>query len=234
MWAYADGVRAGPNKVKCEDAAACVQSGDRLVLVLCDGAGSADHGGEGAALAARIASYHLLDGKPMDTLVEAILEAISGAAREAKADMADYACTLLGVVLDQASAVYFQLGDGGIVVSSSGVIRSPIEAHQSEFANTTWFVTMPGAAAQLRTRREESPDAVALFSDGLQYLVYDVAHRRPHVPFFTRAFDVIRCLQPGRQDKVAAWIDALLESDPVRTRTDDDTSLILAGRVIEP
>lgn len=234
MWAFADGVRAGPNKSKCEDAVACVQAGNRLVLVLCDGAGSAEHGGEGAALAARIAGYHLLDNKPMETLVEAILEAVTGAAREAKADLADFACTLLGVVLEADSAVYFQLGDGGIVVLTAGEVRSPIEAHQSEFANTTWFVTMAGAAAQLRVHKEDAPDAVAIFSDGLQYLVYDVAHRRPHVPFFTRAFEVIRCLQPGRQDKVSAWIDTLLESEPVRTRTDDDTSLILAGRVIEP
>lgn len=236
MWSFADGVRPAPHKSVSEDAVATLLVGDVLIAVLADGAGSATLGGEGARIAVRVAVdfFGEQGATPqIHDMVRAVSDRLQQEAKSRRAQVSDLACTLLGAVLGPSGGWVFQLGDGGIVLHDDRGMRSALRAQTGEYANTTWFVTMPDAARHVQVAAIPTPHSIALFSDGLQYLVLDHVREVPHEPFFQRAFGVVNSPSAGRNEGACAWIDTMLASDLVRARTDDDTSLILASRVVE-
>jgi hypothetical protein len=236
MWSFADGVRPAPHKSVSEDAVATRLVGDVLIAVLADGAGSATLGGEGARIAVQVAVDVLSEHAQTPQIHEMVRTVAARLQQEAKTrsvNVSDLACTLLGAVLGPSGGWVFQLGDGGIVLQDERGMRSALRAQTGEFANTTWFVTMPDAERHVQVASIPVPNAIALFSDGLQYLVLDHVREVPHEPFFHRAFGVVHSSTAGRNEGASAWIDTMLASDLVRARTDDDTSLILASRVAE-
>ncbi len=152
--------------------AGSVQIGDReyFIGLVADGAGSTTDGGRGAELACGCMYDRIIDALRKDGDVSAITDeevrdwvTATHAAIAAEADTRgkqprDYACTLLGAMAGQGHTLFFQVGDGAIVVSTDGGEYETIFwPEQGEYANTTFFVTDDGFSGHLDIRRKRGP-----------------------------------------------------------------------------
>ena len=121
-----------------------------------------------------------------------------------------------------------QVGDGIAVIKVGDTYAVALKPHDSETLNTTTFVTSQDARAKLLVSRiNKQIDAFFLMSDGMQHLVIDTRSTQPHVPFFESLNSKLSELSP---EECSAWIDSVLASRQVTSRTDDDTSLLIARR----
>jgi hypothetical protein len=215
------------------------------MAALADGAGSAERAEVGAALAtslfADIVFEAFDDGASLGSFVETLRYAI-GEARLAlhlkagRDDRAvdDYASTLLAAILSPAGGAVGQIGDGAVVISDASNGWCPVHwPDHGEYANTTTFLTQTDALDTLRVASfDASVKRLAMFSDGLERLVLDFQNRTAHSPFFDGVFSRLNTsIGSGHFVEVSNSLSALLTSDRVNARTDDDKSLLCAALV---
>jgi hypothetical protein len=254
-WRYAFASTAGTAHTRrglpCQDASVCqlVPAGDGppvLVALAADGAGSASR----AEIGAQLACAFLLDEIRTFLAAGAALsdlsrEVVAGLLRElqsrigAQADAEgltprDFAATLVAAVLGASEAIFFQVGDGAIVVSSP----EDAEAYSwvfwpasGEYENTTFFLTDGEVERHLSWERSERPlDQLALFTDGLQRLALHFQSRTAHAPFFRSKLRVLENAADAAPETLSNQLARFLASPEVDARTDDDKTLILATR----
>jgi len=251
-WAYASAAQAGPGKERVQDACA-IRSFDRtLVLAVSDGAGSAPLSHIGATVASRTFSEQANPLVPSlvgsggtgfwteedafkwaSTLVERIAEAIRAVAEQEERPIAEYAATLVGVVISPEGSLFVQVGDGIAVFRKGDQLEVAIQPEEAEFVNSTYFLTDANVQDHIQLRVIEGPlDEVALLTDGLQPLVLAGADAIPHERFFETVFRNIRS-EAGEDSTASAWLASMLASDLVTSRTDDDTSIVAAVRTAD-
>ncbi|KAK43925.1 MULTISPECIES: PP2C family serine/threonine-protein phosphatase [Burkholderiaceae] len=212
----------------------------RLVCLLSDGAGSARFAAKGADLACSTAltaiehtfkTTNHIDGSAVEGWICAVRAAVTAAANESDATSRDYACTLLGAVLGPESSVFFQIGDGAIVVASEDVQGVVFWPEAGRYANMTNFVTDDDSLMHLQIAVTSSPAAeLALFSDGLQRLALTYESQTPYSPFFDPMFFVLRRKSLSECEALTVQLAQFLDSKQVNERTDDDKTLVLATR----
>lgn len=261
MWRFALARATGTSHLRvggaCQDQVGCLvvpargwargsgAGSEFLVSALADGAGSAANGGVGAAVAVRSVLDQLGQdlGSGGDEVVGRVRAAAIGA-REAVLAQAEtegddprsYATTLLVAVAGPDGGAAVQIGDGVIVAGSEDEgWRWVFWPQRGEFANSTRFLTDPGAVEAFElTAFEEAPQDLALMSDGLEPLALHYATRAVHEPFFRGLFGPLAGDAPrdggAEAGRLSASLAGFLDSDRVRARTDDDLSLILATR----
>lgn len=221
-----------------------------LVAAVADGAGSASMGLQGAktATAACVHAAVALLQEAVEQYQPPQLEhvarqAILGAqeevlkqAQEEQGDPRDYASTLLVVISDGQRTAAAQIGDGAVVAGTqSGGYEVITKPDRAEYANETTFITSNGATDKLQpTVREEGPTVqIAMFTDGIQNLALRQGQGEPvaHEPFFTAIFDWL--MNQTDEDAAQSSLAKFLAGDRVRSRTNDDTTLLLAT-LIQP
>jgi hypothetical protein len=226
-----------------------VQIADRefFIGLVADGAGSTTDGGKGADIACGRAWESIIDTlrndgdlSPVtdDTIrlwIAAARDAIAAEAACSGKRLKDYACTFLGVVAGPDHALFFQVGDGAIVVSTgSGEYETIFWPEQGEYANTTFFVTDDDFFGHLDIRHADSaPGEIALFTDGLQTLALSFALKNAHAGFFRPLFSALRQHPDTGFMDFSRQLAAFLTRDDVSARSDDDKTLVLAVRVQE-
>jgi hypothetical protein len=221
------------------------KSGEVLVAIVSDGAGSATHSEQGSLKAVETArkliSEHLKEG-PVGSIARehavswilAIQDAISGLAAINGATLSEFACTLLIAIIGAEAAVFAQVGDGAMVISTTDNDWSHVFWPQhGEFANMTNFVTSQNVVEVLDFEViNQHIDRLASFSDGIENLVLHQASRSAHAPFFnSMIIPVQRLEKAGLDGQLSISLGKYLSSEAVCERTDDDKSLILATRV---
>ena len=77
-------------------------------------------------------------------------------------------------------------------------------------------------------------DEVAVFSDGIERLVLDMANKEVHSPAFKPIFEWLSGIEPDRTGEPSKALLAYLASDHVNRRTDDDKTLVMATRALPP
>jgi hypothetical protein len=219
---------------------------EHLYCFVSDGAGSSPKGGEGAEITCEWAlqyfkeSMHEFDGDvPIYELVESIIAEINRVAVIENHDPKDFACTLIGIIVNDTFCKCFQIGDGGIVIGNS---LNEIGLHivfwpdSGEYANTTNFVTDENAIGNLRIKSfEYLPDKIAIFTDGLQRLCLEYEKKIVHSPFFEKMFEAIRNkTNKDELERLNVKLEEFLESPQVNSRTDDDKTLVLSLRTDFP
>jgi hypothetical protein len=212
-----------------------------LAAVISDGAGSTQFGGQGAALICRTISecarihFSKNGAMPGDSdiwsWVDETRDRIASVANRRATELRQFAATLVSVVASDSETLILHVGDGAAVLRVGGEWIVPSWPANGEYASTTYFVT-DEPSPQLRiTRLSESPDAIAVFSDGMERLALDFSSQRAHAPFFDGIFKPIWPIsQPGRVLALNAALHNFLDGPDVNNRTDDDKSLILAVR----
>jgi hypothetical protein len=237
----------------CQDAGGCrivTDTSDRRVLlaIASDGAGSASRSLDGATLTVSRFLQDFGDSVRQFGLAEITREFVQNwmsrlrAEIKDRADAADlsareFACTVLGAVVGEHRAAFFQIGDGAIVVSNRaepddyGWVFWP---QHGEFANQTNFVTQDNALDVCEFELEERCiDEIAVFTDGIERLVLDLQEKTAHAPFFRTLFGWLVKTDPATVDAEipnSQVITQYLASKPINDRTDDDKTLILASR----
>jgi hypothetical protein len=212
---------------------------DLLIVAVADGAGSAPSAatGSGVAVAAAVASLHAqLSGWPRlgpgegrhavcGAMVTARTALEQRASREGIA-IGDLATTLLLAVVSADELVVAAIGDGAVIGrDAAGQLSSVAPVERGEYVNETVFVTSDGWSEALRLVSVPAPAALAVCTDGIELLAIETASGRPHPPFFDPMFDYA-----STPDASPAELAAFLASERVRSRTDDDCTLVLAVR----
>jgi len=215
-----------------------------MVLAVSDGAGTAALAEVGAALVCdtfgRLVAAYVGQGGRVGTIGRPLVERwITGViyrlelhARQTRAAVEDYACTLLAAAVGEREAMFVQIGDGAIVLSAGEGWKHVFWPQHGEFANTTNFVTsahrFEALELEVSNRRVEE---LAIFTDGLEHLVLQKAAKAVHAPFFESMFPAVRrSIASGVDAELSRALGGYLSSAPVNDRTDDDKTLILASR----
>lgn len=229
----------------CQDASGAQELiiEDHSVMVACvsDGAGSALRGDVGATTACgelvRIVErdgWRLFDDEQCREQLaggwcRAIRSAIEGKAAELAAPIRQLACTLLGAVIMEESAIFFQIGDGAIVIPDEENYAAVFWPQSGEYANTTNFLTDEDYSLNLGVAlHEKRVDELAMFSDGIERLALRFSDRSVHSPFLKPLFATVS--EAGNHSVLQGALLKFLDSDAINERTDDDKTLLLAVR----
>lgn len=248
LWRYAAGQATGSAHEKlgkpCQDRFACttVDANATLIAVVADGAGTAEQAHIGAEIAVTtVSSIAQLAARAGRRDFPDVLREGATLARqrllEAAADRQlaprDLACTLLAVIVAPMGAAALQIGDGVIVVADKPLSwRWVFWPQKGEYANTTYFLSDERALerAEVQALNDDVLD-VALMSDGLEQLAVQFASRKAHDPFFRSVLAPLHAeAGDGESARLSQGLATMLASPPVRQRTDDDASLVIATR----
>lgn len=251
MWRFAGATATGVAHLKIgmpgQDRWRCLaHSGDTLISVVADGAGSAAR----AELGAEIATDTVVDvivrsissgqGTSAEVLASAALEAreaVLAAARREGMPGRELASTLLAVVIGPAGGAALQIGDGVIVVTESGEDWSWVFWPQrGEYANTTRFLTDDDALSFLQVETFAGRiQNVALMTDGIEHLALHQASRAAHGPFFNALFaPLLTADGAGEITPLSGALEAFLVSPEITSRADDDVTFVMATRHSRP
>lgn len=212
-----------------------------VLLAAADGAGTAERSDEGARTAVRAAIAQLAgddpaadpEGRLRAALDSARLALSTRARREGRAAR-HYACTLLLAVIGPRSVAGLQLGDGAVVVrEAGGGLRRLTQPWPARFAGETVFLTSSGAQEQadFAVAPVSGLAGIALLTDGLEHVATNMESGEPFPPFFLPLFDFTAGITDGvGQADRTAGLARLLGSERIRSRTHDDTTLLLAAR----
>jgi muconolactone delta-isomerase len=253
MWRFVSAREIGSSHQKvglpCQDRCDCrVLPNGILIAAVADGAGSAEFAEIGAEIAVSRLMAELssrLIGDPPDDLCGVLRQCALIARRDIIQEAEtrfksprELASTLLAVVVTPVGGAALQIGDGVIVIRAydddgwSWVFWP----QRGEYANTTNFLVEDDA--ELKLEVSSLPGIVtdiALSSDGLEPLALHYASKAVHSPFFDGMFaPLVNSKAIGPQTTLETALGNFLRSEKVRSRTDDDISLVLASRRTTP
>jgi hypothetical protein len=118
--------------------------------------------------------------------------------------------------------VYAQIGDGI-------AFQYVFWPESGEFNNITYFVTDQDALTHLQvTCHDGPPQAIALFSDGIEQVLLRFQNQTVRSDIFTILFKRFEGEATGYSASVATQLDEFLRSPAVLARIYDDRTLILA------
>ncbi len=216
-----------------------------LVAAVADGAGSAALGKIGAIVASQTAveTIRLKLAQPqapeddkgwqllLNNALVAAKTAVEAEAVACQMTARDLATTLIIVVATPKLIASAQVGDGVAVASDSqGNLIALTAPQRGEYANETTFLVSPNALETAQVNLWHGATAnIAVLSDGLQMLALEMTDGKPHVPFFSPLFHFMADVTNETEAK--EQLVALLRSERIQKRTDDDLTLLLATLV---
>ena len=218
-----------------------VLPGGELLAAVSDGAGTAAHSQEGACLAVEwaLAGLEALWQRcPPDDeagwqaaitgLYAEIHQKLVDFAEAAGAPLRAYAATLTCALAADEWLVVGQIGDGAAVAETlDGSLFLAARPQRSEYANETYFLTLPEAVRYTVVYAALQPvQALALTTDGLLRLALKLPEYEPLPKFFHPLFSFAR--EAADEVRAQAELADFLASERVCSRTDDDKTLLLA------
>jgi hypothetical protein len=211
-----------------------------LIVCVGDGAGSAKYSAIGSSIACdTILEYateflkgqDLADLRHDDVLIwcDDFRRRIKLEAEQSGCTTRDFATTLCTAIINIDIAVFFQIGDGCIILGNGPVYGVVFWPQSGEYANATNFLTGDDYDKKLEFVSTTCRfDKLAVMTDGLERLALKFDIQTPHVPFFDPLFRALQASKdlPGLNDGLRSF----LGSDSIHNRTDDDKTLVLATR----
>ena len=254
--AYASTIGTSHEKTgsPCQDACRCriVQATDGEEIffgIASDGAGSASRSEVASALAVEMFlekfsqqiksenDIRLINKDYVLELLEEVKTQIFIRAKSESLNPKEFACTILGAIVGQNNSIFFQVGDGAIVISESasndyGWVFWP---QHGEFANQTNFIVqdnLPEILAFDCVNRSIS--RIALFTDGIERLVLDFSDKSVYPPSLNSIFEWLQNNPHSTStESQSPALTAFLNSSFINSRTDDDKSLVMGARMVD-
>jgi hypothetical protein len=251
-WLIAQASVVGTGHVKsglpCQDAsvARVTDSGEWLVVVVSDGAGTAKRSDEGAELVATHFFESLLSLSRQferrapgqwvnDFVIARVLEARESLRQKAQADViSDFHCTLVACLLGPSGGFAIHLGDGAIFGGCSDQSRLNTTGNffisypeNGEYANETFFITEGDWVRHLRITPMPPMDWIYACTDGGTAFALE-GDKEPREGFI---FPVLnKVLQQSTQTKRNEALIAILTDSLADKVTADDKTIVLACR----
>lgn len=215
-----------------------------LLACVADGAGSSKYSDEGSSIACNAILENAVsffndrksfEGLKYDDIIawcEDARNRLRAGAEVHGCEIRELATTLCVAIVAQEYSYFFQIGDGAIVAKKSGAYGVVFWPQSGEYANTTNFLT----AAEYKQHLvfwESGTDFtdLAVMTDGLERLALQFDNQTPHSPFFHPLFDALR--SSSDLTKLSEELLNFLDSDSVKSKSDDDKTIILASRISE-
>ncbi len=234
----------------CQDASVIKvdPSGEWMIVVVSDGAGTATRAEEGSALVVDIFSRALLElsselvtRKPgnwiNDFVIEKVLEVRRVLRKKANSDdIRDFNCTLVACLLGPNGGFSIHIGDGAVfggkVVSGQPLLHDLSDEHlfisppeNGEYTNETYFVTESDWVKHLRITRMPSLDWIFACTDGGTALAL-VSDKEPKAGFVAPTLkEVLQQLSIPDRD---AKLKEILEDPKADKTTGDDKTIVIA------
>ena len=227
---------AAANQDACRSYAA--PDGRLLAAAVGDGAGTAPNGAQGAktAVYAAVRSIAHLGAVLPSLALPAILRAamvvaagnVHFVARRQQRPAREYAATVALLISREGETAISQLGDSVCLLeTTTDGWQLPLPPHRGEYANETRFITDADALSQAQySVVYRNVKRVMLCTDGVLDLITSRRDRRPHQPYFAGAFGWLA--QQDDAGAASAKLADLLRSPQVRSRTDDDCTILQA------
>lgn len=247
-WRWAAASQIGTSHIRLgnrkQDAYACFEPVPGILCaVVCDGAGSAQFGGEGASVICRSlvqglrSHFRLTEELPSDefiwSLIDQARDILELAAKKRDVLRREFASTLLLAIASNHEALTVHVGDGAIVArDTKGYWRALSWPENGEYASTTYFITDDPSPRARIVHRGDAFDALSVFSDGIEDLALDQKAQAAYEPFFRSMLKPLDAsTEVGRSVGLSIALADFLVSERVCERTDDDKTLILASRL---
>lgn len=259
-WLYAFASVAGNSHLisgcACQDSCICEvlnlkNNEEVLIAIVSDGAGSAKYSEIGSRLICNILKEEIISffNKGLSirdisreitvSWIVSFQEEVFNIAKDNSANIKDYACTLVGAIVGLHEEVYFQIGDGAIVVLprySQEEYKCIFWPQRGEYENTTFFATNRASVDRCLEFKMSSSEKdeianIAIFTDGLQHLGLQYKSQRPFTGFFQPLFRNLSFLKHRNCDEISDLLQVFLDSDRINNKTDDDKTLIVAVRL---
>ena len=223
-----------------------------LVAAVSDGAGSAPKSqlGSSAAVlhAVNVTTDELVHNAPLEAALRSGFEAAMAAIhriaqRDRHHDVSGYHATLVLTAWTPDGIAAIQVGDGAAIVTTPDGPKMLTVPQQGEYANETYFITMPQATDIAFFNHTDEADGLIIFTDGLQKQAVDFAHKRPHTEFINDAITASahEPAQPQSSIRSSSWssiqssADLLLQEwlskEQVAENNSDDSTIIVASRI---
>lgn len=238
----ATGAHHAGQRLPCQDALSYGRSGQWVIAVVCDGAGSARYGDFGAGHAAEsivrelslipdMAPRGIRDAE--NFWHKAIITAIGSTRLQLKKKMtegsdnlSDYHATVVGAVAGPDYGLFFHIGDG----AGFAMTRRCWEAvavsrpENGEYADQTFFYTMDNWRDHLRLTFFNAAEVITLMSDGAMAFVADKHLNGPDPKFIA---PVIRYLDSVDERTGNTALAHTLDSAQTHAITGDDKTLLI-------
>ena len=231
----------------CEDSVSykIISKEEQEVLICCvsDGAGSAKYAADASSHVTRrilelaaadvTADMEIGDGRII-FYAEQLYDELAAMAGEKQVEINEYSCTLLGCILYGDRSVFFQIGDGALIMDDgSGTYVTVWWPQNGEYSNTTNFLIDNVLFPNLQIKvSDQKVDEIAITTDGLQMLILSNETRAVHQPFFTDLFKYLRMASKEEDiNTLNRRLTEYLSSDKINNRTDDDKTLFLSTRL---
>jgi hypothetical protein len=237
------------NGVVCQDAGHCRiigldDSNEILLAIASDGAGSASKSEVGSQFVVdsfldffeeKIRSVHMqmIDRSMVLDWIKNLHIKIEEMALEENILPREFACTMLAAIVSRDEAIFFQIGDGAIVVAeeNSSEYGYMFWPQHGEFVNQTNFLFHSNLEECLEFAVvNQRFKTVVLFTDGIERLVLDFSTKIVHAPAILPIVEWLGKRESSMDESSSNALIAYLSSDFINSRTDDDKTLVIATR----
>ena len=218
---------------------ACFRAGDGvLCAIVCDGAGSAEHGGEGASVVCRTLTeslrQHFRDNTDLPgndeiwSWIDIVRDRLGIAADRLGKTRRAFASTLVMLAATKEAIITAHIGDGAVAARTNDAWETLSPPENGQYAAMTFFVTDDPAPRLRIARFTGNYTGFAVFSDGIEHLALDHRADTPHQPFFQSMLAPLdKVDEEGKHAKLSTALAAFLNGPRVCNKTDDDKTLIL-------
>ena len=226
-------------KTPCQDFYHYACSGNKLVAVVSDGAGSAKYGKIGAKIVCETL-VNVLINTPLKHTEEAVKKAIETARgrllihrlnkSKSVEEILNFSATVVGVVYHKNKGIFFHIGDGAGIAVHNGAeamkytISRPANGH---FSCETYFYTMGNWRECLRFTAVKKAEALFLMTDGVTDFALSSDMRGLKNGFIEPINRYLK-EEPNKQKALKA-LNNTLDTKQARKLNSDDKTFLWAG-----
>ena len=236
-WILSGASVAGESHLKkgipCQDHFEIVNHNDKIISVVCDGAGSAKYAQKGANLFSKYISEELKNipfNEPIESLDKSLFNAVVVAREKAVYelyktgnDKKDFATTLCAFVMLPDHYGIIHIGDGAVVAEFDEELKVISSPKNGSYANETFFITQNHWYRNIRiiTKENSSLTGVALMTDGMTPALVDSSKNESAA--------AVKMIFNGFRDKQCDTerLKQLLKSKEFVSRSSDDKTLVI-------